>query len=88
VVGVELTSIGQIEAKSPEDVTIVQEDVESHHYRKLVIADGKAVGAILLGHPLDAPVVTAIIKDGVDIAPYLEALQAGQWDQLHRLSGQ
>ena len=85
VVGVELTSIGQIEANSPEDVTIVQEDVELHHYRKLVIVKGKAVGAILLGYPLDASVVTTIIKDGVDIAPYLETLQAGQWDQLHHL---
>lgn len=86
VVGVELTSVGQIEAKSPEDMIIAQEDVELHRYRKLVISEGKVVGAILLGYPLDAPAVTEVIKQALDITPHLDALQAGGWDTLHRLT--
>lgn len=86
VVGVELTSVGQIEAKSPDDMIIVQEEVELHRYRKLIIAQGKVVGAILLGYPLDAPAVTEVIKQAIDVTPYVETLQAGVWDTLHGLA--
>ena len=86
VVGVELTSVGQIEATSPDDMIIRQEDVELHRYRKLIITNGKVVGAILLGYPLDAPAVTEVIKQAIDVTPHLEALQAGVWDTLHGLA--
>lgn len=65
---------------------ITQEDVELHRYRELVIAEGKVVGAILLGYPLDAPAVTEVIKQAIDIMPHLDALQAGGWDTLYRLT--
>lgn len=85
VVGVELTSVGQIEANAPDDVIIRQEDVELQRYRKLVIVGGKIVGAILLGYPLDAPVVTELIKQAVDVTPHLASLQTGGWDVLSNL---
>lgn len=84
VVGVELTSIGKFEPASPGDVVIALEDAEAQRYRKLVITDGKIVGAILLGHPLDAPAVTAAIKQELDVTPYLTSLEAGDWSVLAR----
>lgn len=82
VVGINLTSIGQFEANSPEDIVIAQEDPVQHSYRKLVIRDGKIVGAILIGYPLDAPIVTNAVKQGTDVSMHIEALRAGNWDVL------
>ncbi len=45
VAGVDLMSIGQFEAQSPEEITIALEDSETHRYRKLVISEGRMGGA-------------------------------------------
>jgi NADPH-dependent 2,4-dienoyl-CoA reductase/sulfur reductase-like enzyme/ferredoxin len=64
VVGVELLSVGRIEG--PDEV--VDADETSLRYRKLVLdEDGRAVGAILLGHPELAPAVTAAVRQGTVI---------------------
>ncbi len=82
VVGIDMTSIGRFEARSSSDIEIAIEDQDNHSYRKLVIADGKIVGAILLGRPMDAPAVTTAIKEGLEVSHCLDALRAGQWDVL------
>jgi nitrite reductase (NADH) large subunit len=86
VVGIELTSMGRFETE-PGDEEIVLEDEQAGNYRKLVIADGKIAGAILLGTGTDAsPVVTAV-KRGYDVRGLLGDLRAGRWDALASLSG-
>ncbi|NUM43657.1 MAG: FAD-dependent oxidoreductase [Anaerolineales bacterium] len=82
VVGVDVTSIGQFEAQADTDTVIVLEDTNAHRYRKLVLADGKIVGAILLGYPQYAPSVTAAVKQGILVNEHLDALQAGNWEVL------
>ena len=82
VVGVDLTSIGRFEAQSESEVEIALEDTNAHRYRKLVMAEGKIVGAILLGYPREAPAVTAAIQESLDVSDCLDALRAGQWDVL------
>ena len=67
VVGIELTSIGRIEAQ-PGEEAIVLEDAAGGHYRKLVIAEGKIAGAILLGHGNDAAAVRTAITRGFDVS--------------------
>jgi hypothetical protein len=84
VVGVELTSIGRYEPQSPDEIVIALEEPEQHRYRKLVIADGRIVGAILFGYPLLAPAVTGAVKKNVDVTPVLDALRAGDWEILDR----
>ncbi len=83
VVGVDVTSIGQVNAR-PGEGEVVLEDTDRQGYRKLVIADGKIVGAILLGHPKEATAVTSAIKQAWDITDILPSLLAGEWDVLHR----
>jgi len=85
VVGVDLTSIGRIEPEGDGEMVIALEDIQAHHYRKLVISHGAIVGAILLGYPLDAPAVTAAIKRRVDVTRCLDVLRAGEWDSLGQL---
>ncbi|MGH2524135.1 MAG: hypothetical protein ACRDH2_16635 [Anaerolineales bacterium] len=82
-----LTSIGRFEAQSASDIEIALEDLDEHRYRKLVIAEGRIVGAILLGHPLEAPAVTAAIKAGLDVSDCLDARRAGQWEVLRDKMG-
>ncbi len=82
VVGVELTSIGRFEPETDEEMVITVEDTAAHQYRKLLIAQGKIVGAIFLGCPTDVPVVTEVIKREVDVTPHLDALRAGEWQVL------
>jgi nitrite reductase (NADH) large subunit len=81
VVGVDLLSIGRFQQQDG-DVVIVIEDSGEHSYRKLVIADGRIVGAILIARQQDAPHVTNAVKDGRDVSGLVEALEAGEWDVL------
>ena len=82
VTGVDLTSIGRFEAESDDELELAFEDVAEQRYRKLVIADGRIAGAILLGYPLEAPGVVAAVKAGSDVRPLLGRLQAGDWSGL------
>ncbi len=60
VVGVDLLSVGEIEGPNEH----VEADEEALRYRKFVVDDdGRAVGAILLGHPQLAPEVTAAVRE-------------------------
>ncbi|MEZ4725988.1 MAG: FAD-dependent oxidoreductase [Caldilineaceae bacterium] len=85
VVGVDLTSIGRIEANGSNETEIVFAEPAENRYRKLVLADGKLVGAILLGYPSLAPAVAEISKTQLDISRQLPALRNGDWDVLKSL---
>ena len=70
VVGVELLSVGAIEGATE----IADADEGALRYRKLVLdADGRAAGAILLGHPGLAQAVTAAVR---------ERRPVGTWEAL------
>jgi NAD(P)H-nitrite reductase large subunit len=86
VPGIDLTSVGQMEPQSPEDRVIALDDVGEWRYRKLVTSRGRLVGAILLGWPLDAPVVTAAVKQGTNITSVLQSLKQGDWSVLRKLA--
>lgn len=90
VVGVDLLSVGDYEPKHQDDIVIALEEIvpgqDTHAYRKLVIHDGKLVGAILLGHPLLGAPVTEAVKQNVSVLPFLEDLRAGRWDLLQELT--
>jgi NADPH-dependent 2,4-dienoyl-CoA reductase/sulfur reductase-like enzyme/ferredoxin len=85
VVGVDLTSIGEIEPRSEDDEVLVQEDESELRYGKLLISDGQIIGAILLGYSREVAHVTSAVKQGWDVTPVLDALRAGRWDALERL---
>jgi nitrite reductase (NADH) large subunit len=81
VAGVDLMSIGRFQATDGDGV-IALEDQDQHSYRKLVIAEGRIVGAILIGRPGDAPHVTAAVKEAHDVSALMPALERGDWDVL------
>ena len=77
VTGVDVTSAGRFEPAGPEDEVIAREDVAEGRYRKLVVTDGRVVGAILLGYAVEAPAVVKAVKECQDVTAWLERLRAG-----------
>ena len=53
-----------------------------------MIADGRIVGAILLGYSREVAAVRTAVKRGYDVARLIAALRAGRWDGLADLSGE
>lgn len=86
VVGIELTSMGRFEAEEGDEV-IALEDGSGQRYRKLVISEGRIVGAILLGYSAEASPVATAVKRGFVVEGLLPALRAGDWGRLADLSG-
>lgn len=78
VVGVDLISAGQFEG-GPDDLSLVEEDVGSHRYRKLVIRDGRLIGAILIGWPELMEPVSKAVKTGKALNGAVAQLRAGDW---------
>ena len=87
VVGIELTSIGRFEAAGSHEEEIALEDA-SGRYRKLVVADGRIVGAILLGFSKEVAAVRTAITRGFDVTHQLPMLREGHWDVLAGMSGE
>ena len=82
VVGIDITSIGRFNPSSDREEVIVLEDLPNHRYRKLIIANGKIIGAILLGYAREAPGVAEAVKSGFDVTPHLKTLREGDWKVL------
>jgi nitrite reductase (NADH) large subunit len=81
VTGVDLTSVGRFEEEEGDEVVVSKDSVETR-YRKLVVRDGRAVGGILLGYPLEAAELTAIVQERREVTDLLPALRAGDWGAL------
>jgi nitrite reductase (NADH) large subunit len=86
VVGVELTSVGRFEEQAGDDVVALEEP--GGKYRKLVIEDGRIVGAILLGYSQEVAAVRTAINRGFHVGGVMDALRAGRWNALAELSGE
>jgi nitrite reductase (NADH) large subunit len=82
-VGLELFSIGKVEA-SPTDEVIVIDRPTVPSYRRLLLVEGRVVGATVLGHhPSDITAAKAAVANGSTISPEARtALRAGDWSAL------
>jgi nitrite reductase (NADH) large subunit len=80
-VGVDLFSIGRFEPRAGDEI-VVDEDPSGPSYRKLVVSQGRAAGAIVLGnHPELVASVTKAVKSRAEIRD-LAPLRRGDWDAL------
>jgi NAD(P)H-nitrite reductase large subunit/ferredoxin len=87
VPGIDLLSIGAVEASGDESRTFVVSAYGTRRYRKLVLDDGRLAGAIILGDPELFDDVTAGVEQGIDLSSDLDALEHGKWQALSRLAG-
>jgi NAD(P)H-nitrite reductase large subunit len=84
-VGLDLFSIGRF-ATQPGDAVIVDEDPDpaAPSYRRLVISEGRAVGAIVLGNdPEVVAAVTSAVKNRTEVPrAQVAELRRGDWTVL------
>ncbi len=94
IVGIDLTSIGVVNPPSPTYSLegegkgegyreLIREDGSNEVYKKLVVKDGKIVGAILLGDTKDIRAVSKLIKNNVDVSKYEDKLTDSKFDLKH-----
>jgi nitrite reductase (NADH) large subunit len=79
VAGVDLVSIGRFEPVEGDSAIVIE---SGDRYRKLVLSSGRAVGAILFGHPELADAVVATVVAGTDLSATEAALRLGDWSGL------
>jgi nitrite reductase (NADH) large subunit len=82
-VGLELFSIGRVEA-SPTDDVIVVDLPAAPSYRRLLISKGRAAGATVLGHhPTDVTAAQKAVRNRAHVSPNMyAALRSGDWSVL------
>ena len=82
-VGLELSSIGRVKPDSDDEV-IVTQDLRLGSYRRLIVADGIVVGALVLGHhPEDLAAATMAVKKRLALDPERRSMvRAGNWQAL------
>jgi nitrite reductase (NADH) large subunit len=82
-VGLELFSIGRVQA-APPDEAIVVDRPEIPSYRRIVVSEGRAVGATVLGHhPSDLAAAQKAVRNRVPVGAAVQsALRSGDWRVL------
>jgi NAD(P)H-nitrite reductase large subunit len=85
VLGIDLTSIGSITAEDDSFQELRQADPAKGIYQKLVLHDGRIVGAILMGAKERVPAVTRLIKEGTDVSRHADRLLDDQFDLAEAL---
>src|SRR6266540_2858403 len=84
VPGIDLLSIGAVDARGGESRTVVVSAYGTRNYRKLILEDGRLAGAIILGSPQLFDDVTTAVETRLELGSDLDALEHGKWDALSR----
>ncbi len=79
VVGVDCTSIGIVHPPEGEGYQEFRK-LEADVYKKLVLKDGRLVGAILLGDRKDVAPISRLIRKDADVSRYTERLLDDDFD--------
>lgn len=82
VAGIDLLSVGEVQARGDAAREIRVAAGEGRHYRKLVLDGDRLVGAILIGHADLADAVSGAVDERRPVGHLLEALERGDWSVL------
>src|SRR5215208_7646835 len=85
VPGIDLLSIGVVDARGGGSRTVAVSAYGTRRYRKLILEDGRLMGAIILGSPDLFDDATTAVERGLDLGSDLDALEHGKWQALSRL---
>jgi len=80
VIGIDLTSMGEVNPEGGEYREIRWADADACTYKKLVVRDNRIVGAILLGDTSDVRSVSRLIERGTDISNHCDVLLDPDFD--------
>jgi nitrite reductase (NADH) large subunit len=80
VAGAELTSLGESVVEGEEYTHLRHADGTAGHYRKLVLREGRVVGAILLNDKARVRPITQLINQEVNVSAYTDRLLGDDFD--------
>jgi nitrite reductase (NADH) large subunit len=76
--GVDVFSAGALMAANADDDEITVRDESRGYYKKIVLRDGKLVGAVLYGDVADGPWYVQLMRDKADVSAMRERLVFGR----------
>jgi nitrite reductase (NADH) large subunit len=80
VAGAELTSLGESVAEGDEYTHLRHTALDAGQYRKLVLQNGRIVGAIFLNDPTRVRPATQLMERGIDVSAYAGRLLDDDFD--------
>jgi len=78
ITGIDVFSAGLLDAATENDDELTLRDEASGFYKKLVLRDGKLMGAVLYGDIADGPWYLQLMRDGKDISALRDKLVFGR----------
>jgi len=82
IAALDVLSAGVVNATADDEVEVCLEAPAENSYRKLVLRNGKVVGATLVGHPELFDAVMAAVDSELDASAIRTELEAGDWTNL------
>jgi NAD(P)H-nitrite reductase large subunit len=82
VAGIDLLSVGETTPRGAGWREVRVDDSDGRQYRKLVLADGRVRGAMLIGHTDLAEPVIAAVESALPVADLIPHLERGDWSAL------
>ena len=79
VVGIDCSSIGVVHPPEGEGYRELRKS-QARVYKKLVLKDGRLVGAILLGDKKDAALIGRLIREETDVSRHVDSLLDDDFD--------
>jgi nitrite reductase (NADH) large subunit len=80
IAGISLTSMGLVSPEGPQYEEIKRIDKQRGVYKKIVLDEGKIVGAILLGDRKGTSTLTRLMQQETDVTKYKNHLLEGDFD--------
>ncbi|MCY1211434.1 nitrite reductase [NAD(P)H], large subunit [compost metagenome] len=81
VSGIDVRSAGSVHAARPGEFELTQSEPAQGIYRKLVVAEGRLVGAVLVGSPDEADEVIPAVREHAPVSTMTALLERGDWQQ-------
>jgi nitrite reductase (NADH) large subunit len=78
VTGIDVFSAGVLQMRDDGDEEISLRDAGARQYKKLVVRDGRLLGAILYGEIADGPWFAELIQSKRDVSPFRDSLIFGR----------
>jgi len=82
VTGIDVISIGEAIPEAPGAMELRSVQPEKGVYTKLVVRDGKVVGAILVGSRARLRAINLLMANGVDVSAHLDSLLDDRFDLM------
>jgi nitrite reductase (NADH) large subunit len=82
VAAFDVLSVGQFQSEAEGDLEVVYQDAARRTYRKLVLREGRAIGAVLVGAAELYDAVVAAVEAGQPLGDHVVELGRGDWSAV------